>query len=469
MSEVAIESFPWFILRPPPEITIDLEEWSTLGYNRAIFLNEFHKSRESQSSNEVLKKIVEKYTSSPTNLVPLSSNDQLSPVYQELLIGHFFLRLAASTTPRLESWLRETEGDLFEYYFRQVENENERLKVLQLLVGQKNCATASLIINTFHISDNDINQYQLKRIQDVGWAIKFTKLPDLVSRKIITGFRRSTENKISQPQKGLRSGVLLKGYIFGLPILFYGSIKKMFERQLATEVQYLKNKIGIDSDIDKIVKNFVSKLSQEIHFTSSLHTGSFSLNRTSDPIFEQLDLYPPCMLYLREKLEETGHIPHLHRVQLGIFFKYMGMDVESQLQYWFNTAIDNVNITYETFNKRAGYQIRHLYGIEGGKKDYAVPSCQTIINDYFCMFQHLHSGILENLLPKMFEFDKNNKSKELQVVLSDTSNYRPKQACSNFYRLLTNQNLNINHPMQWVQSKQEFNKKSMQKNKSKDK
>ena len=85
------------------------------------------------------------------------------------------------------------------------------------------------------------------------------------------------------------------------------------------------------------------------------------------------------------------------------------------------------------------------------------------------MFQHLHSGILENLLPKMFEFDKNNKSKELQVVLSDTSNYRPKQACSNFYRLLTNQNLNINHPMQWVQSKQEFNKKSMQKNKSKDK
>ena len=189
MNEVVIESFPWFILRSPPEIAIDIEEWCKLGYNRALFLNEFHKGRESQSSIEDLKKVVEKYTFLPITgtSVPVSQ-DQLNSIYQNLLIGHFFLRLAASTTPRLESWLRETEGDLFEYYFRQADNDTERLKILQLLVGQKNCAPASVIIDSLHLADNEISHYQLKHIHDVGWAIIFTKLPDLVARKVITGF-----------------------------------------------------------------------------------------------------------------------------------------------------------------------------------------------------------------------------------------------------------------------------------------
>ncbi|KKK94997.1 hypothetical protein LCGC14_2677220, partial [marine sediment metagenome] len=156
------------------------------------------------------------------------------------------------------------------------------------------------------------------------------------------------------------------------------------------------------------------------------------------------------MKYLRSKLEETGHLPHLHRVQLGIFLKSLGMDVDTQLHFWYETAIDNVNITFETFNRRAGYQIRHLYGLEGGRIDYAVPKCQTIISDYFCLFQNINSKILTPILESFYNLDQNKEKFDFNEVLVEIENFKPRNACSTVFKLLNKEKKFISHPLSWV-------------------
>ena len=135
------------------------------------------------------------------------------------------------------------------------------------------------------------------------------------------------------------------------------------------------------------------------------------------------------------------------------------MDVETQLKYWYETAIDNVNITFDTFNRRAGYQIRHLYGLEGGRKDYAVPKCQTIISDYFCLFQNINAKSLMSVFQSLYEIDPNKDSKDLDEIFVELEMYKPQRACSALYKMLYNDKQYISHPLTWV--KESMKKKNV--------
>ena len=427
--------FPWLVLRPAPEITLELEAWSELGRSRARFLSQFQHLRESQGSRSVS-------SSSFAQLInKFYSANKLAEDYQNMFAGHLFLRLSATTTPRLEGWLKETEGDVFEQFFRHLPSDDERLEAMRSIIGKDDSILrAEDAIRTLGISQEGLGVISIRSLFD-GWAVKFGEMPALVGRKLLTAFGRQ-----SRPTNSL----LLRGYVFSRPSYLYGTIKKLFERKLAKEVALLRGKM-MDREFGRFVSDFVKSLSEEVRFLSAKGSGSGLDMIVRDGVHHDassnLSSYAPCMRYLRMQLEHTGHIPHMHRVQLGLFLKAMGMDVETQLRYWFETAIDNLNVTYEKFLTRAGYQIKYLYGLEGGKKDYAVPKCQTLISNYFCLFQHVTIETLETILPTLYPLENKRYYNE---IFRETQNYRPKRACSLLFEALTKRPFNINHPIQFV-------------------
>jgi DNA primase large subunit len=138
----------------------------------------------------------------------------------------------------------------------------------------------------------------------------------------------------------------------------------------------------------------------------------------------------------------------MSRVQLGVFLKKMGMPVEEQLEFWFQKSVDNAGQTFEEFSRRAGYQVRHIYGLEGGHKDYDVPACRTIQTGYFCPFSHLSSNALREGLLLRFP---NAPENAMARVLQEASVGRPSLACSILLAAATDSpSRPMRHPMQWV-------------------
>ncbi|XP_057759486.1 probable DNA primase large subunit [Arachis stenosperma] len=87
--------------------------------------------------------------------------------------------------------------------------------------------------------------------------------------------------------------------------------------------------------------------------------------------------FPLCMRRLFEKLREDHHLKHAGRMQLGLFLKGVGLNVDDSLAFWREEFSKKVGL--EKFEKDYAYNIRHNYGKEGKKTDYTPYSCQRII------------------------------------------------------------------------------------------
>lgn len=81
---------------------------------------------------------------------------------------------------------------------------------------------------------------------------------------------------------------------------------------------------------------------------------------------------PACMRNLNNALKQNRHLKHFGRMQYSLFLKGIGLSVEEALLFWrksFST------ITDDKFNKEYRYNIRHNYGLEGGRKNYGPKEC----------------------------------------------------------------------------------------------
>ncbi|KRY24385.1 DNA primase large subunit, partial [Trichinella britovi] len=89
---------------------------------------------------------------------------------------------------------------------------------------------------------------------------------------------------------------------------------------------------------------------------------------------------------------------------LGLFLKKIGLSLNESLKFWeyhFRPKIDA-----EKFQRQYAYSIRHNYGEEGKRADYAVYSCLKIIMNNppgigdlnGCPFKHCDAEHLQQLL-----------------------------------------------------------------------
>ncbi|MCK4972408.1 MAG: hypothetical protein KAS52_03750, partial [Candidatus Heimdallarchaeota archaeon] len=108
---MSVELPDWYILKDPGDINIDLASWYKFAETR-------------------LERFLDKDEWIIYRSTGMSDDDWLSAKSEEIG-GHFLLRLAVTTNPRLISWLVEVEGDLFEFRFINTNKSQERIQVLK--------------------------------------------------------------------------------------------------------------------------------------------------------------------------------------------------------------------------------------------------------------------------------------------------------------------------------------------------
>ncbi|MHA2225621.1 MAG: hypothetical protein ACXAC8_10485 [Candidatus Hodarchaeales archaeon] len=411
----------WFILQSPPNLDIDIEQWKKLAWERVKLLEELPKD-----PSQVVRDHF------PTH------EDSLIQTYEDYRLGAYLLRLVAATNRRLEAWLIESEGDLFaRLYYDRTKDMNQKLAIFKSIFSPENV----MIYEEFKVKmDEQQNEYLSElyhqfhtsrrgTMRDFLIGVNFTQVPWMVSN---------------------RRGYLRKGWVISNEASFRGSLKKAFENQLQGEIERAQDLLGVNEKIDQAVQEIEQNLAKHTQIRSQFSGEEFE----GRDLYSHPEVFPPCMVHLFFEYEKTGRLIHTSRLQLGFFLKKIGMSVEDQLQFWFEKSVDNVGVSYSEFQRTSGYQIRHLYGLEGGKKDYNVPKCSTIATSYFCPFVHLSPNILAEFLGNNYLTSKKSLSlskSQLEKLVSRSA-VNPTQACTQYFSLVHKRQSfrKFVHPMQWA-------------------
>ncbi|MHA2366855.1 MAG: hypothetical protein ACXAC7_23085, partial [Candidatus Hodarchaeales archaeon] len=211
--------FWWNILTKPPDKDFKIIDLKEFGLQRVNLLKQIQSQRGD-------RKMVSRTSISPliNSIYPsLMSSNPLMKDQEIFLLGHLFLRFVASVSRKFESWLIETEGDLFEFFFKDLPISD------QLLFAQELLGSEDLIVQ----SDIKLNDLQLPKermtVDSTYWGVNWKFVPRLIS---------------------LKRGFVYKGFLFGPPWIFLSTFKKIFEKQLRMEIIKLKDNKNVLNELE---------------------------------------------------------------------------------------------------------------------------------------------------------------------------------------------------------------------------
>lgn len=186
---------------------------------------------------------------------------------------------------------------------------------------------------------------------------------------------------------------------------------------------------------------------------SDIHAGSI----TTTAITKH---YPLCATHLQRNMLHNSHLKYTGRQQLGLFLKGIGLSVDEALKFWaYQFTKNGSGMTMEKFNKEYKYNIRHSYGLEGGRTNYKPWDCATILSKpkpgkgeyHGCPYRDLSADSLVSNLNEMGISDQ----LEINTVLEDVNRREYTVACTRVFELthkeqMANQKnaegLHISHP-----------------------
>ncbi|CAN0907622.1 Probable DNA primase large subunit [Linum grandiflorum] len=157
-------------------------------------------------------------------------------------------------------------------------------------------------------------------------------------------------------------------------------------------------------------------------------------------------------------LREDHHLKHWGRMQLGRFLKGVGLKLDDALAFW--KAEFSQKVGAERFDKEYAYSIRHNYGKEGKRMDYAPYSCQKIISltpsvgdHHGCPYRHFSQDNLRAALCKM-----GVGSSGVEDVMDKVRNKHYQLACTLTFEAIhgCQNDAGINHPNQYFSDSQKI-------------
>jgi DNA primase large subunit len=147
--------------------------------------------------------------------------------------------------------------------------------------------------------------------------------------------------------------------------------------------------------------------------------------------------FPLCMKQLHRKFRENHHLKFDGRVQYRVFLKGLGFSVHDSILFFRNEFTKVIPAT--KFDREYVYHIRHSYGLEGSRKDYAPMDCQKIIlgaaprhgQYHGCPFKHWDSNTLESELRRM-----GVTPSRAEAIATTASQGRHERACASLFEVL---------------------------------
>lgn len=319
-------------------------------------------------------------------------------------ISHWMLRLAFCKTSDMKQWFVRNEVNLFRYRFKQLETKTrERFFKISEFHLQK--VSPDLIEGDLK---RKLNEVILDHPENHTWyMIPWTQVTRLVqNRSVYIKFGQAyvAENQLIEFVVGKFRTECNK---------WLASCARKFEILMENEAERLV----------PILKAFGNTV-PDADFSSV--EGRLTMNtiegvrRTS---------FPPCIRQLMDGLQQDKKLKHDGRVQLWAFFKAAGMTLDDALKFTFTRMTAYVNP-----EKEFKYNVRHVFGKEGGGKGVGAYGCSSKIKclpadgQYQgCPFKHQRNlkGQLRSWGAKETDIAKIKKK-------ADDGHYQV--ACSQFFR-----------------------------------
>lgn len=362
------------------------------------------------------------------------------------IIGNLSLCItsAVSDDAYFFHWLSETEADAFEYLLKK-SPYTEQIAVMRFLYGDLivGLSNVSSIINL----DSDFIIRELSTVKRIKKTDMYQVASTFSEFNIIA-------SKFEHAYKIIKRGVgfVVRGWVITFYVELLRTAKWVFQKRLEEKIRKIKKKIQKSMDKLEAYRVFAKEiLSYWRGKRTALMPQKSSIVLFGKKVWQKSELFPPCSRLLFDQFLATGYIPHGDRLQLGLFLKALGMPVEEQLKFWYR-AVDNVGLGWEEFMKKGGYYIRHIYGLEGSRKDYSAPKCDTIISKYFCPFARMDFSALKKALKKINPKITNEELEEIHnlCLLGDY-----KKACGIFLQSIIGKKTRpvvISHPVQYVRT-----------------
>ncbi|XP_015175062.1 PREDICTED: DNA primase large subunit-like [Polistes dominula] len=358
-------------------------------------------------------------------------------------VGHFILRLIASTSADLWMyWLpRETLllkhrldnitprqlNNLFRSIIRQLDTiesiENEiSLNIRRLCLFYLKSTVFKHIMSKNHANDCCVFQFK----------VRFELIPELIKHREVD---------------------LTAGYA----VIYCSQWKKLlvalFNTYLISDLKHIKTHAWhVNNDVR------LQSLKQQVQFYISPNRSTIGRVNNNN-INVEVEKFPLCMQHLHKVLKKRYRLSHYARFYYSLFLKEGGMKIDDAIRYWKeeyskpHTCTSVCTHNWQTDEKKFVYSIRHLYGLEGSRRNYKSPSCTVMCAQVpgaayegGCPFKHFDSDKLINLLSSSLTKDKIDQF--LQIMPSQ----KPEILCSSYFKLVHknyDDNVIINSPIQY--------------------
>lgn len=452
----------------PPLEEITLEEFETWAIDRLKILIEIEsclaRSKSLKETEAVVKPLLLKYLPLTSPSASTSDSHILAERRKDYY-SHYTLRLVFCRTEELRRKFIKNESMLFKirYNMLQPKEQQEFVKLNsnkllwqyisqdeKLDIADDLYAASSATIRTVMSMDNagdvnfNITPDQLKqhiRTKESFIKLPFEKVPNLVS---------------------LRQVYLSKGYAYIPSTLQVSLLTVVFTDLLSRALMKTFQALPRLEEDDRLLPllNNLSRNFANIQYDSFGDGADASdINAMSISTPQINKHFPLCATHLMKSVKHDSHLKYDGRQQLGLFLKGIGLNVDEALKFWSYEFTKSSKMNMDTFNKEYKYNVRHIYGLEGGRINYKPWDCNTILlrkrpqrGEYHgCPYRDLQMELLVSTLNDMGITDQH----DINGVVEDVNKQQYTVACTRVFEITHKQqmekaskpeNLHITHP-----------------------
>lgn len=327
-------------------------------------------------------------------------------------VGHHTLRLMSLSCLDFRDFFIEGETRFFLKRINAI-TENEILGAIQrikkhIVDGLKFYAKSPKMLKILSVIDDALTQLQADALlhafstnhredcMEFAVHLPFTACLQLVRKRLV----ELTGGVVEVPCGGWRTQLL----------------PTLFEAQLTVACSSAAERGCLQSVLsDERLKGILQKLSAWFQNRSvGLKQNILEANKVD----AHAHLFPPCQMHLYKTLCERHRLSHEPRRTLSLFLKDIGMPLEHAVSFWKReysqkaTAACSCQHSWQKDMRKLVYSIRHMYGLEGSRKNYRAQSCKVIqdqtitaSNEGGCPFVHFDYDRLRSCLSQKVTTD----------------------------------------------------------------